>query len=35
MAHIRRHPNTGKPQVRWVDPWRKERSRTFDKMKEA
>ena len=35
MAHIRRHPTTGKPQVRWIDPWRKEKSRTFDKMRDA
>ena len=35
MAHIRKHPTTGKPQVRYIDPWRKERSRTFDMMRDA
>ena len=35
MAHIRKHPTTGKLQVRWIDPWRKERSKTFDTMREA
>ena len=29
MAHIRRHPKTGRWQVRYLDPWRKERSKTF------
>jgi integrase len=35
MAHIRTHPQTGKYQVRWIDPWRKERSKTFAKMRDA
>ena len=29
MAHIRKHPVTGKPQVRWRDPSGRERSKTF------
>ena len=35
MAHIRRHPKTGKWQVRFIDPARKEGSRTFDRKVDA
>jgi hypothetical protein len=35
MAHIRRHPKTGKWQVRYIDPWKKERSETFDRKVDA
>lgn len=29
MAHIRKHPVTGRPQVRWRDPSGRERSKTL------
>lgn len=35
MAHIRTHPKTGKPQVRWLDQNKKEHSKTFDRMVDA
>lgn len=36
MAHIRKHPRTGKPQVRWRDPATgKEHNRTFHRMTDA
>lgn len=36
MAHIRKHPVTGKPQVRWRDPGTgKERTKTFTRATDA
>lgn len=35
MAHIRKHPVTGKPQVRWRDPSGRERSKTFIRSTDA
>lgn len=35
MAHIRKHPLTGKPQVRWRDPAGRERAKTFLKVTDA
>ena len=36
MAHIRKHPETGKPQVRWRDPATgKERTKTFHRSTDA
>jgi integrase len=35
MAHLRKHPLTGKPQVRWRDPSGKERSKTFSRTTDA
>lgn len=35
MAHIRKHPVTGKQQVRWRDPAGRERSKTFARTADA
>lgn len=35
MAHIRKHPVTGRPQVRWRDPSGRERSKTFARATDA
>lgn len=35
MAHIRKHPVTGKPQVRWRDPAGREGSKTFSRAADA
>lgn len=35
MAHIRKHPITGKAQVRYRDPSGKERSKTFVRRSDA
>ena len=35
MAHIRRHPRSGRWQVRYRDPGGRERSRTFDRKADA
>lgn len=35
MAHIRKHPVTGKQQVRWRDPSGQERSKTFNRTADA
>lgn len=36
MAHIRKHPDTGKPQVRWRDPTTgRERTKTFNRATDA
>jgi len=35
MAHIRKHPVTGKPQVRWRDPAGKEKTKSFSRATDA
>lgn len=36
MAHIRKHPRTGKSQVRWRDPGTgRERTKSFDRASDA